>query len=272
MTLLAKPAMDDPQKLDELTQFHWFTKAAGIEFEGLEITEKPDFIMTLQGRKIGVEITGAYRPKSGTYSPKQVEESQNAFAKKLQAQVDPVLPLEIGLMFEEVPVDKGASDIALNILAPLIEEIAQTMTPHSVRLIVQEADMLRNSTHQKHICPELPAFLQSIQLYNDGHTFTVVTGSRACSPEPFTNDELAERLTDKHKRLKLYQKCDEQWLVIVAGAVPPIYFEDSPPKLSLSTMATEFSDLNVVPPVQSDFDRVYFFKAPGDVVLLTEQA
>lgn len=84
-----------------------------------------------------------------------------------------------------------------------------------------------------------------------------------------TGSDLEPVLHRKHKAHRDYRRCDEQWLVIVAGQVPQIVLPEEPPKLLIPSMASTFSGINVQDPVSSDFDRVYFFRSPADVTRLT---
>ncbi|MBX2832251.1 MAG: hypothetical protein KTR23_14090 [Rhodospirillales bacterium] len=270
--LLEKLEAENPQKLEELTALHWFTKADSIEYDSLKCAERPDFLMVVRGRLIGVEITMAVRNLHGTHFPsKQIEQAHRDFARKLLERVKPKLHLEIGLIFnDEIPVAKSAVAKALDAVVPEIERVSENMAHHSVRRLVRDKEDFRGDTGQiLSVCKEIPEFLQHIQLLNDGHKFTCVCGSRGGVLSDFTDEDLVPILLKKHKALKGYQHCDEHWLVIVAGALPPIYMPKEPPKILIPTMASAFGDLVVTMPVQSDFDRVCYFKCPTDVYQIT---
>ena len=270
--ILEKLAAENPQKLEELTAFHWFTKAARIEHENLYSTERPDFLMVVGGRSIGVEITMVERNLPGTrFSAKQIEQAHREFAEGLLGRVKPKLPLEIGLIFnDEIPVDKATVAEALDVIVPEIDRVSEHMAHHSVERLVRDQGDLRGFPKQSlHVCNEIPDFLQHIQRLNDGHAFTCVCGSRSGILSDFTDQDLAPILQRKHKALKGYGRCDEHWLVIVAGTLPPIYMPDEPTRILIPTTASAFGGLAVTEPVQSDFDRVYWFKGPADVKILT---
>ncbi len=248
-----------PKKRDEISAFHWFTIAEKIIYENITITEKPDFIIHTKSQKIGIEITLAERKSSTKFSLHQIESAQDDFALRLHKGINPKLPLEIHLAFEDdIPVEKKSSDIALEVLIPLINKMSEDMPHHSSKSLI------------KKICNEIPEFIQRIGLLNDGHKETVVTGSRGTILEYFTEEELLPILKKKHKALIGYQACDEHWLVIVSGQVPPLFPtpRSSPPPI-LPSIANSYAGVNIKTPISSKFDRVYFFNSPTEPTLLT---
>ncbi|PKH00057.1 hypothetical protein [Paraglaciecola sp. MB-3u-78] len=201
----------------------------------------------------------------------QIESAQNKFGSDLLEATDTSLPLEIGLIFEDgIAVDSNNYNDTLSEIASLINTVSASMSRHSIELMVRTETDLKDSKQRKHICPQLPNFLQYIQLFNDGHKASVVTGNRGCLLENFTEDNLFPVLHRKHKALLGYAKCDEHWLVIVSGQAPPLFVEhDTAPNLSLPSIATNFSELKMNLPIASSFDKVYFFKCPTEAILLT---
>ncbi|WP_269620033.1 hypothetical protein [Zhongshania sp. BJYM1] len=264
--------LENPQKHDELSAFHWFTKAICLEYESLDLTERPDFIIVSDQRKIGIEITLAERNSSSRkYSSQQIEAEQTKFSENLLQSINPKIPLDVGLIFEDgVVVDTKQIKGVRKALAQSINEISVNMTPHSVELIVRSEEDMCRSNHRKHIFPDLPKFLQHIQLLNDGHTESVVTGARGCILDTFTEADISSILEKKHRALIGYQKCDEQWLVIVSGPVPPLFVEhDSRPKVLLASIATSYAGIDAKLPLKSNFENVYFFNSPTHATLLT---
>lgn len=261
---------ENRKKHDELSAFHLFTKALDVSFRHFEISESPDFIIQLESRRIGIEFTLAERRSSQRFSMQQIESAQNEFSRNLFQSLELSLPLEIGLIFEDgIAVDNNECSKSIKAIAALINQISKTMTPHSLELLVRtEADII-DSNHKKHICPQIPEFLQHIQLLNDGHKFSAMTGSRGCFLEYFTEGDLRSILEKKHKALSGYTQCDEQWLVIVSGQIPPLFvMHESPPKFMTASIATSFCGSNIDQPIESKFDKVYFFRCPTDVTLL----
>ncbi|MDO3381203.1 hypothetical protein [Gilvimarinus algae] len=269
---LRKLYLEEPQKHDELSAFHWFTKAICLEYESLELTERPDFIIDSDQRRIGIEITLAERNcSSSKYSSQQIEAEQTKFSDSLLQSINSKIPLDVGLVFEDgKEVDINQTNGVRDALANRINEISANMTPHSVELIVRsEGDMCR-SKHRKHVFPGLPNFLQHIQLFNDGHEESVVTGARGGFLDSFTEADISSILEKKHRSLIGYQKCDEQWLVIVSGSVPPLFVEhDSRPNVLLASIATSFAGVDAKLPLKSNFEKVYFFNSPIHATLLT---
>ena len=270
--ILEEIAANNPQKLEELTAFHWFTRAQDIKSTKLYFSERPDFLMEMEGNAIGVEITMAERNLPGSpFSAKQIEQAHRAYAEALLERVRPKIPLEIGLIFnDEVPVDKSSVAESIDAVVSEIDRISNQMAYHSVERLVRNVGDIRTSSGQPlHVCKEVPDFLQHIQLFNDGQEFTCVAGSRGGILYDFTDADLEPILQRKHKALKGYAKCDEQWLVIVAGTLPPIYRPDEPPKIFIPSTSQAFSGVSVSTPIVSDFDRVVFFQSPTTVHQLT---
>ncbi|WGO98487.1 hypothetical protein QFX18_00215 [Saccharophagus degradans] len=264
--------LENPKKHDELSAFHWFAKSICLEYESLVPTERPDFIVDLGNKKIGIEITLAQRNSPlSNYPSQQIEAAQTKFSISLLQSIKPNIPLNVGLVFEDgVAVDMKQVHKIQESLALYINEISGNMTTHSVELIIRsEGDMCR-SKHRKHIFPALPAFLQYIQLLNDGYEESVVTGARGGFLDSFTEADLFSILEKKHRTLTGYQKCDEQWLVIVSGLVPPLFMEHtSRPNVLLASIATSFAGVDAKLPLKSDFDRVYFFNSPTYATRIT---
>lgn len=249
----------NPKKYHELAVLHWFTQAEKIIYEDITPTEKPDFIVYTKSQKIGIEITLAERRSSTKFSLHQIESAQNDFALRLHKGINPKLPLEIHLAFEDdIPIEKKSSDIALEVLIPLINKMSEDMPHHSSKSLI------------KKICNEIPEFIQRIGLLNDGHRKTVVTGSRGTILEYFTEEELLPILEKKHKALIDYQACDEHWLVIVSGQVPPLFVTpELSPSPIIPSIADYYAGVNIKTPISSKFDRVYFFNSPTEPTLLT---
>lgn len=262
---------EDRKKHDELSAFHWFVKALGISFRNFEISESPDFIIQLDSRRIGIEVTLAERRSSQRFSIQQIESAQDEFARNLLQSVESNLPLEIGLTFEDgIAVDNKGCSKSLTIVATLINQISKSMRPHSAELLVRTENDLNSFSQRKHICPQIPDFLQHIQLLNDGHNRSAVTGSRGCNLEYFTEENLLSILDKKHRALSGYIDCDEQWLVIVSGQVPPLFVtHESQPEFMIPSIATTLYKSNINHPIESSFDKVYFFRSPTDATLLT---
>lgn len=262
----------EPKKHDELSAFHWFSKAIELDYDSLSVMERPDFVIEIESKKIGIEITAAVRKSiDNDFTTHQIESAQRNFSEKTLQCIEPKLPLDVGLIFEnDVAVDKKMSKQAIKTLVPLINQISENMVPHSVELLVRSEEDLFSNNHKKHICPEIPNFLQYIQLLNDGHKVSIVNGTRGGFLDDFMEEDLISILEKKHKALVGYEKFDEHWLVIFSGLVPPLFVEhESPPNILSSSMAASFSGVNFTSPVNTNFDRVYFFKSPAEAILLS---
>lgn len=261
---------ENRKKHDELSAFYWFLEALKIHYQGFEISESPDFIIQMESKNIGVELTLAERGSPHQFSMQQIESAQSDFGEKLRQSMNPVLPINVHLVFEDgVAVQKKELMKSVMEVAALIDEVSKSMKLNSVELIVKNQERLGKIENNFHISPNFPEFLQSIQLMNDGQKNSTVTGSRICILEDFTEKELAVILGKKHKALLNYTQCDEQWLVILSGQVPPLFeMKDHTPTLMIPSTATHFHTPNISHPIESSFDKIYFFSCPTKATLL----
>lgn len=272
-------ANEYPEKLDELACLHWFTKISKIKYEGIHIgnngieyEESPDFILRIDSKNIGVEITQAHRSKTHeSFTIRQIEAAQNAFASALKRAVKSEIPIIINFSFQDnVEVDKAEiSKCAINKIAAVINKTSSEMMPPCAIGFVRTVEGSSRATQTDRVCSDIPKFIQSIQISSVGNDFTAVSCSRGAIIDNFTKSDLSPILRSKHNALKNYRLCDEQWLIIVSGAPPPIYSRKEPPQILSSSVATSFSEVDIETPVQSEFNRVYFFKCPYKCVLLT---
>lgn len=260
----------NPKKRTELAAFHWFAKAASIEYESFEIGERPDFVMMIDGFKIGIEITEAHRPiNDGAHPHQAIESRQEVFADALVEAVGRDLPLEIHLAFEDgIRTEKDMLD-RISPIADKIKTVFKSMPSNSAMLTASAEKDMDHNYAQSHICPEIPMFLQNIQLIKSDLEGTRVTASRGSNLHPLSADHLDEILAAKHKSLKNYRKCDEHWLVIVARHIPEIFLPHEMPRITIPGTAKEIKGIGFDIPIRSDFDRVYFFECPVHVELLT---
>lgn len=269
---LEELSIKNPAKLEELSVLHWFTRAIKLEWKNLKCQERPDFTLEIEDQLIGIEITMAQRTIPNTnFSAKQIEQAQKEFAENLFEQIKPKKPVEIGLIFnDEIAVNNTITSGALKIIAPEIERISENMKYHSVEHLVRTSDSKKfGDSSRTHICDVLPSFLQHIQIFNDGHQSTCITGCRGGFVENFNDQDLLPILEKKHKALKGYSTCDEHWLVIYCGTVPPIIFSDTAPNILMSSMASQFASIEVTHPIETKFNKVFFFQCPTHAHQLT---
>jgi hypothetical protein len=281
MEFLEQLEMAAPQKLDELAALHWFIQSEKIDYDeiltdegGFAAEERPDFRLRIGNKTIGIEITVAQRSiADGKFSAQKIEAAQNGFATDLQQDMRPALPIIVTLAFnDEMAVEQKSAKAALSVIIRKIEEITRSMEPRSSVLMVRTEDKVLHYPNA-FVCPEMPEFLQNIGFYNDGQDFSAVTASRGSILENFTEEHLNPILQKKHKALKAlngYRPCDEHWLVIVSGLVPPILLAKERPTVLSPSSATNFADVKIARPIRSDFDRVYFFRSPTHALNLTE--
>jgi len=267
-----------PDKLVELEALHWFTCAENICYDeivvddaGVAKEERPDFRLRIGDKIIGVEITLAQRPIADSkFSAHEIEAAQNKFARDLEQSIHPALPILVHLPFnDEIAVTPREAKDALSTIVDKIDKLTQNMQLRSGSMLVRSADDLLHYPDAE-ILAEIPNFLQNIQIWNEGQNFSAVMSSRGGIIGHFSEAHLLPILEKKHNSLKSYRTCSEQWLVIVSGSIPPIILPKERPSLLLASAATNFADAEIARPIQSDFDRVYFFRSPTHAVDLTK--
>lgn len=262
----------NPKKAAELAAFHWCMVAAGVQWDGLEDAEQPDFIMSYHGKNTGVEVTEAHRSGVNGKNTKQIEAAQEWFANRLLKLAKPSLPIEIGLCCEDnTEVDKLECEEALDHIVSLINSASAKMNPHSVILLVRSHADIPHSKQPKIECPEIPRFIQHIQILNGGNKTTSLTTWRSAFVENLTQNDVGKVIAAKEQRLENYASCDEHWLLIISGLVPPICGTENVPDARYVSLAKSFAGVDFKLPIKSKFDRMYFFLSPTEAILLTEQ-
>lgn len=278
MEILEQLATAAPKKLDELAVLHWFIQSEKIDCDeiltdegGLAAEERPDFRLRIGNKIIGIEITVAQRSiVDRKFSAQQIEAAQNDFATALRTKMRPALPIIVTIAFnDEIAVEPEQAGASLYVIIDKIEELTRSMEPRSGVLMVRSED--KASRHPNAVaCPEIPDFLHNIGFYNDGQDFSAVMASRGGVVEYFTEAHLNPILERKHRSLEGYRPCDEYWLVINSGMVPPILTVKKRPTVLLPSSASNFADAKIARPIISEFHRVYFFRCPTHAVNLTE--
>lgn len=264
-------ADDDTKKIIEIDFLCWFLCCQALAVDEISLSEQPDFIVKAGNRVIGIEITEAHRSIKGEKFPAAaIEASQNEFAKALLEQTNTASPLTIYLSFiDEVKTQKDMMD-AVAPVAASIEAISHEMTAVAANLVREEKKQ-QSSSQPSFICLDIPPFISQITLVKSEMEGNRLCASRGGVVEHFGDEDLSKILDKKHKLLKNYHgECDEHWLVIVANANPIMFSNVNIPHCSIPSASTSFAEPNLEIPIQSDFDRVYFFNVPNRLHTLKE--
>lgn len=257
-------------KHDELSAMYWFMLSIGSSCPRFLISERPDFLVEVESSLVGIEVTEAARKSPlNKSSAHEIAASVMKYARNLLDNLPSEVDVQVVLNINDgVVVEKQDFESAKAFFVPLIEEFSSAAMAGDVRTLVRSPNDFRRGDEE--LCPELPYFLSGFQLVAETPGHSIVTGGVGFSPTPFTQEDLARILAHKHKALEGYRTCDEQWLVIVSGDVPPLFVEHAiPPDILLPRNVSKFLDPEFSLPIKSDFDKVYFFNSPADAILLT---
>lgn len=271
-------------KETELRHLRAFFGATGIAHGEIELSECPDFIVVIDGKIIGIELTIA-RHEAEKFRSLEIEHAQSKYATALRQYLEDGAEesgdgLIIGIAFEDgIPVspeDNGA----LPLLADIISNAAAKLpNPGAITIWAEKWERIRNDVGMQSATVEayapLPDFIQNICLYRDGkHDIKVTDGRGGITPD-FNDSVLLPILKSKNEKLKRYERCDacdQFWLVIVSGVTQ---FEDHSPQeeranVAFSSFATTFGRVNVTRGIPSKFDKTYLFKFPVEVTCLSD--
>lgn len=245
-----------------------FLNVSGFEFSDIQNTESPDFIVKWKNKKIGVEITEIFDTELyNGFNPRVIEKAQDHFLKCLEKYIVSPVPVEIWISFEnKEPVPKTVDDVAKKLARYINEVVLADFEKRSVKFIIPRVISGKDINDRTIINSDVPAFIQRIQVLNDGHKKNYFTAGRGGILEDFSKKLLNQILDKKHIALKKYKSCDEHWL-IMADRVS--YAFDSNNNFTRRvSVANSFSQNDFETPVISNFDRVFRFSWPSEVFLL----
>ena len=258
-----------------------FLRAADIEPDEIKPSERPDFVINVGERSIGIELTIAHHT-SDKYTALQIEQAQGNYVRELRDAVESATQdgapgLIMAVNFEDGSIPVTHEDrIRIQQLSNLILHRSETLpNPGAITIWSEKWAHIRSKgSPQKGrediISAPFPEFIQNITLYRDGNHDIKISGGRGGITPDFDDATLLPILKNKNERLKGYGAFDENWLVIVTSA--PTIAGHNPPEernnVLLPSFATTFGEINVTRPVPSDFDKTYLFKWPSRVTLL----
>jgi hypothetical protein len=226
-------------KNQEQEELWIFEKFVELFFNGripdFEKGESPDFIINLDGEKIGIELTEVFQDSSYSYSKLQQNSSDWAnftdqFIAAIQSEVD--FKFSVGIHFSRFHEIKKSDKVNL------IEKLKELCIPH-----------LRTLPDRRHLKLD---FYNGIPQQIDSIDFGRLDGiadSFNYKPEggPVSDlkiEHLTPILLKKEKKLGKYVECDKNWLLIREG----------------NYYAGSFSELDVPTPIESSFDKVFLLR------------
>jgi hypothetical protein len=198
--------------------------------------EAPDFIINLEGKEIGVELTEVFQDSHlGTSKMKQESSDGAQFTEDLIALIQRNIPFtfSIGIHFNKnLPIKKSKKQ-------KILKELEGICVPAMINLQDHEHLELEN------YYDSLPNEIDDIHVYRfDGMNESIDSRPEGGTVSRLTMSHLKTVLTNKESKLSSYQVCDQQWLLIREGN----YYSGS------------FSDVEIDLPIDTLFDKVFLFR------------
>lgn len=198
--------------------------------------EAPDFIVNLDERKIGVELTEIFQDSHlGVSKMKQESSDNNRFTEDLIALIQPDIPFTflIEIYFNKnFPIKKSKK-----------QEILKELQGICVNAMID----LPNNKHLEldNYYDNLPNEIEEVNVYRyDGMEESIDSRPEGGPVSPLRIDHLKTILTNKESKLSFYGVCDQQWLLIREGN----YFSGS------------FSNVEIDFKIDSPFDKIFLFR------------
>jgi hypothetical protein len=199
--------------------------------------ESPDFIISLDGNKIGVEITEVFQDSNlGDSKMQQYSSVAGEFGDELIYLIQPHVDyrFSIGVNLDtNFPLKKSTRKSVLQRTADICVAAMMGLSNHQHIDLENYYDSLPDEVKDIHIYrfDEMP---ESINSKPEGGTVATLTIAYI---QPI--------LTRKERKLHNYTTCDNQWLVIREG----------------NYYAGSFSELSIDLPIKSRFDKVYLLRS-----------
>jgi len=238
---------DQKKKEHERFLLDRFLELQGISPARIEESESPDFIIDLEGRKVGIELTELFirRRSKGQPQPagkpllQAVETTTNRIMSKAQSiYFDAGNPLVLAEIWfsDQVTFDKDKGDQIAKLIANQIQ---------SMSLQNSQAGAWRSSEDES----EERLLYESVDMI---HAFGVPelrfarwTVAKPGMVAPLTPKHLQEAIDEKSEKFGFYKKnarTEEIWLLIVADATLPsrmFYLAPDLPRASVSSPFTK---------------------------------
>jgi len=198
--------------------------------------ESPDFIVSLDGKRIGIELTEVFQDSDlGVSKLRQSSSEGSLFTEEFIKIIQPYIPFKfsIGIHFNKNhPIKKSKKHEILN-------QLKEICVPRMMNLQNHGHLELENYYNK------LPLEITDISVFRfDGMDESYDSRPEGGIVSNLTINHLTKILLLKERKLRSYSICDEQWLLIREGN----YYSGS------------FSDVEVNLPIETSFDRVLLFR------------
>lgn len=225
----------------------------------LEHPDLPDFILSTDSKKIGIETTQIVHSKKD----KQLNAEETNFTDLVISKLVPLLPFHFSLSIDliaEIGVGKSKREkISLEVAEFCAAEFASLSDIQHADVEHLDFDFENASEEVKNHMfrngyKKLPKGVSSISIFRcDTHGESFNSERGAAWIPPFTKERLTEVLKDKEGKLLNYKPCDEYWLIIWQGGGITGYFKDA----------------NFEIPIQSTYDKVFAIRnTQNDIICL----
>ena len=228
-----------------------FISIANLQAEIVEAREAPDFIITVDGKLTGLEVTELFvsdTPGGESLQARESISSQIAANAQRMYQAAGGSPVHLSMCFypgmslRDINRDKAAQVICDFVLALGITA--------SERIDWRPEDY----EDQQIQLPEQLAFVHALGVPSFDMAHWAV--ARAGWVAPLREASLQQRINEKAKRIAAYQNAIQtNWLLVVADAMKP------------SSLIEPNSDL-ATNNLQSPFDRTFFYRHPDRFIEL----
>jgi hypothetical protein len=216
----------------------------------LDHPNSPDFILTTEYKKIGIELTQMLHSNKA----KQLNSEENDFTNLVVLKLSKLLPFHFGLTIdinENVGISKSkkekiADDIS-EVCFQEFKDLPDYSSTHIYNLDFELDDSLQDLKKQLFLqgYRKLPIEVEYIRISRcDAHGNSFNSESNAAWIPRFTKDRLREILDKKNSKISRYIKCDEYWLLIWQSG----------------SLIGEFKEIDFPTPVESKFDRVFVLR------------
>lgn len=198
--------------------------------------EAPDFIISLDKKNIGVELTEVFQDSHlGISRLKQSSSDGSSFTEDFIALIQPDIPFKfsIGINFNKNQSIKKSKK------QEILSQLKNICIPRVIKLRDREHLEFENYYDR------LPAEIDDIHIYRfDGMDESIDSRPEGGPVSNLTFNHLEKLLLSKEDKLSSYSACDEQWLLIREGN----YYSGT------------FSEVEIDLPIKSLFDKVFLFR------------
>jgi len=234
------------KKQKERFQLESFLKALALPAKILEDKrESPDFIVCLEGRKVGIELTDLFiHNKKNAHLPQAQESIADKIVSHAQHLYEessaPPAHVSIGF-FHLTNLNKNES----NKIAERLSSFVRNLDLDAWQTVDISTDKFEKSP-----LPEEVAFIHALGV--PSYDMALWVAPRAGWVATLTPQVLQNRINEKSKKLKEYQKVvSENWLVVIISNSKPS---------QMFSVSSEFNPSEVISPFSRTFYYAYMDK------------